>query len=306
MAKERRLVAVHTFKGGRFDDHGLDLDVLVDLTRYKTILVETAKELWRRAHPDSGRLPNNFEDSLTLRFYRLEPGSTAIPLEREIERDPAMLFPIEPDELDAAAELVSDAVAAVAEDRTLPNEFPKRLISLFGDYGRSLRADEWIEQRPARRRNASRYDEVARARFQTRASSAYEDLVDVIGEVAMARVTKPRMALLLRDGREIEAPFDATNEDDITTALKQHRQAKLRVEGRGQFSPDGQLDKIIQVTKVTLLPCGEIPYHVDARPIWEEFQDLASQLPDELLRRLPNDGAEQHDHYVYGTNKRRA
>ncbi len=87
-------IATHTFKGGRFDDHGLDIDVLPDLIAYKTILVETAKELWRRKHLTRQRLPKNFEDSLSLKFYELRKGSTAVPLMRSIPAS-KLLFPNE-------------------------------------------------------------------------------------------------------------------------------------------------------------------------------------------------------------------
>lgn len=40
------------------------------------------------------------------------------------------------------------------------------------------------------------------------------------------------------------------------------------------------------------------------RPIWEEILDLAAGIPDEEFAKLPVDGAEQHDHYIYGTPKR--
>jgi Arc/MetJ-type ribon-helix-helix transcriptional regulator len=40
------------------------------------------------------------------------------------------------------------------------------------------------------------------------------------------------------------------------------------------------------------------------KPIWEEFADIAASIPDEEWAKLPVDGAEQHDHYVYGIPKR--
>jgi hypothetical protein len=39
-------------------------------------------------------------------------------------------------------------------------------------------------------------------------------------------------------------------------------------------------------------------------PIWELFEETAENIPDEILQKLPIDGAEQHDHYLYGTAKR--
>ena len=42
------------------------------------------------------------------------------------------------------------------------------------------------------------------------------------------------------------------------------------------------------------------------RPIGEIIDELMRNVPDEVLDRLPFDGAAQHDHYIYGTPKRLA
>jgi len=39
------------------------------------------------------------------------------------------------------------------------------------------------------------------------------------------------------------------------------------------------------------------------RPIWEIAQDLIQDMTEEEISQLPIDGAEQHDHYIYGTPK---
>jgi len=38
--------------------------------------------------------------------------------------------------------------------------------------------------------------------------------------------------------------------------------------------------------------------------IWEVAAELAAEIPEEDLARLPVDGAAQHDHYIYGAPKR--
>ncbi len=38
--------------------------------------------------------------------------------------------------------------------------------------------------------------------------------------------------------------------------------------------------------------------------IGQFIDQVMADLPDEVLDRLPVDGAEQHDHYIYGTPKR--
>jgi Arc/MetJ-type ribon-helix-helix transcriptional regulator len=40
------------------------------------------------------------------------------------------------------------------------------------------------------------------------------------------------------------------------------------------------------------------------KPIWERILERSAAIPDEEWEKLPIDGAEQHDHYIYGTPKR--
>ena len=42
------------------------------------------------------------------------------------------------------------------------------------------------------------------------------------------------------------------------------------------------------------------------KPIWEVFEEITASIPEEEWAKLPDDGAEQHDHYIYGTPKRPA
>ena len=39
-------------------------------------------------------------------------------------------------------------------------------------------------------------------------------------------------------------------------------------------------------------------------PIWEKIVALTKDLPDEVVDKLPRDGASEHDHYLYGVPKR--
>jgi hypothetical protein len=42
---------------------------------------------------------------------------------------------------------------------------------------------------------------------------------------------------------------------------------------------------------------------VTVRPLWEIAEEISSQVPLEEWEKLPDDGAEQHDHYLYGSPK---
>ena len=43
---------------------------------------------------------------------------------------------------------------------------------------------------------------------------------------------------------------------------------------------------------------------VVARPLWEIAEEISSQVPLEEWAKLPRDGADQHDHYLYGSPKK--
>ncbi len=49
---------------------------------------------------------------------------------------------------------------------------------------------------------------------------------------------------------------------------------------------------------------SEEPLSASHKPMWEEILELTAGIPDAEFEKLPTDGAEQHDHYLYGTPKR--
>src|SRR5205807_9812193 len=81
------------FVGGRFEENKgwLDFDVLPELQAYKRLIIETAKEEWRRRNPGRERLPKGFEESIRLGFHEVREGSCAVPVERVVEVEDGML-----------------------------------------------------------------------------------------------------------------------------------------------------------------------------------------------------------------------
>lgn len=49
---------------------------------------------------------------------------------------------------------------------------------------------------------------------------------------------------------------------------------------------------------------GRIVLQAPRPSLIERIRARANALPQEVLDRLPEDGASQHDHYIYGTPKR--
>ena len=152
------------FEGPRFDEAWFPLDVLPELLAYKDLLVETAKELWRREHPSRERLPANF-DAVTIKFREIKPGSAVIPLVRELPDLLAPRLPFEEDEFDRAATVLEESIHAAGLEGPLPDLLPRSVIPFFDRFGRTLREGESICARARGRRSEARYTEAVRHRI---------------------------------------------------------------------------------------------------------------------------------------------
>jgi len=304
MAKKQYELVTHTFKGGRFDDHGIDIDVLPELIAYKAILLETAKELWRKKNPDRQRLPKNFEDSLSLKFYKILPASAAVPIMREIDVEEG-LFSFEPlpDELDDAVILVSDSIESVFHSKPIPQDFPKNVIPLFSDYGKTLRPGERIELKAAKKDSNVSYSQKERAALVQLLQTGYEDYVDLVGEIRAADLDGANFAIRLIDDTKIPGKFSQDQEDDIIEALREHASHRLHIKGRGEFLPDGKLKRIVTVTDVSIQTLEGLPFNETALPIWDVVEEISSSVPDEEWAKLPADLAKNLDHFLYGAPK---
>jgi hypothetical protein len=304
MSKYQRQLVTHTFKGKRYEGHGLDLDVLPDLYAFKELLVATAKELWKRHHPDRQRLPKNFEDSLCLKFFKLQEGSVAVPIFREVETADQTEFwqADQPDELDEAVGLVTDAVCAAEADQPLPDALPKNVIPFFEGYGKTLREDESFELQPQGSQKKAAYTRESRGRLLNFCAAGYQDRVVLSGEVRAVDLAG-RFELKLDDGTKVPARFSSEQESLVTEALREHTSRRLRVQGTADFSPDGQLKTVVTVSDLSIQPVGEVPFDASARPIWELIEEIGAAVPAGEWNSVPTDGARNFDHYLYGHAK---
>jgi Arc/MetJ-type ribon-helix-helix transcriptional regulator len=67
-------------------------------------------------------------------------------------------------------------------------------------------------------------------------------------------------------------------------------------------------DALAEAVRLLLrrVPGEAEPTSPSHKPIWEVFEEITASIPEEEWARLPADGAEQHDHYIYGLPKRPA
>ena len=67
-----------------------------------------------------------------------------------------------------------------------------------------------------------------------------------------------------------------------------------------QALPDGKQHEVLALVESLLEKEQTEPAESQRRRISEIFEELSSQIPLEEWAELPRDGAEQHDHYLYG------
>jgi hypothetical protein len=292
------------FKGDRFRDHALDLSALSELTQFQKMVAETAKALWRAANPNREHLPSHFEDRTRLCLREIHEGSAVAPLEVYIEEPPDKTFwEPEPTEVNDAISMTYEVFEALGQDASLPERFPKSLVAVYAKWGQSLAGDEEIEIEPPAR-PPTRLKPVYGKRLAAFGETPYEDQVDIEGEVFEADVRQKRFQLWTADQNAVQITFSEKQEEEVTTALKEHRTTRMHVRGRGEISPQGKLMRVFGVDKLEIQRGGEISFDTNAPSIEQVLQSLASEVPQADWSRLPEDLTDNLDHFLYGTQKR--
>ncbi|OHB62269.1 MAG: hypothetical protein A2Y76_05370 [Planctomycetes bacterium RBG_13_60_9] len=198
-------------------------------------------------------------------------------------------------------EMAYEVFGAIDRNEPLPDSFPKRLISEYAKWGQTLSADEVVEFTPLNKAEPARVSAEHRQRLETYAEMPYEDAVDAEGEVFEADVRQCRFQLWRGNDHAVTVSFDEQQEDKVTTALKEHRLLRLRVVGRGEYSPDGQLLRVMEVRSLDIIQLQASEYHAESPRIEEILSSIASEVPQEEWDNLPRDLTSDLDRYLYGT-----
>jgi hypothetical protein len=303
MAGKWKEVVRLTFKGERFRDHALDLRALSELSQFQNMVAETAKTLWRAANPKRERLPSHFEERVRLCLRRIEDGSATAPLEVFIEEEEqTALWEPEPVEINDAVRLTHEVFEALELDLPLPGRSPRALLPDYAKWGQSLGENEAVEMQVSEKKPVY-LTPAHRQKLEKLVEIPHEDCVEVSGEVFEADVKKVRFQLWSGEDTSVTVVFTPEQEDQVTTALKEHKTARMFVKGLGEYSPQGKLLRVFQVDELRLTT-SETHYDKSARPIVDILEELAKEIPQEEWDKLPSDLNDNLDHYLYGLPKR--
>lgn len=306
MNPERKILTTLSFKGPSFEDHGIELNVLTELIQYKRILIETAKELWRKRHPERERLPKGFEETVRIKFYEICASSAAVPLYREIEyEDNQMLFDFEAeDELYDAAKLIESGFDSINSEDPLPEEFPKNVVPLFDNFGKTLRKDDYIQSQSSKRDKPANYTQNTRERLTNLVDHDYEDVVDILGEIRLADLDGLNFAIRMDDGSKVIGKFNQEHEPLIIEALRNHEMCRLHLKALADFSfKDAAIKKIVRIDQIEIKPIEGEELDLATKPLWEVVSEIGAEIKQEDWDRFPSDFSKNVDQYLYGDQK---
>jgi hypothetical protein len=130
--------------GGRFDKRGFPVDALGEVAAYRDLLFVVSRDVYLKDHPERERVPRGFEEELNLRLTDVREGSSIASLELlpSGARAGTASLPGIDGVFEAARDLLTDAVKAIADGAEVPELFPVAAISKLRKLGKTLRSGE--------------------------------------------------------------------------------------------------------------------------------------------------------------------
>ena len=88
----------------------------------------------------------------------------------------------------------------------------------------------------------------------------------------------------------------------VTIQLSDEQAAALQARAAEEgLTVDAWLQRLAEQYVQSELPAAK---EKSNRPVWEVISTRMQTLSPEVFERLPQDGASEHDHYLYGSPKR--
>lgn len=231
------------FAGPRFALHTLPVEVARDLAAYEELVVEVAKHIYIRSHEGRQRVPKGFEQEFSLHLERVDGGS-ARPLLSYVAAA-GLLLPGggHGTYFEQARDVIAQCVQAAAEDRPLPDAFPRHLLEYFNVVGRSLRDGESVDLASEGAAARAVLDPERRKKLVLAVQKTYLRDVERVGAIEEVDWAKQTFRLRLDDGSVVTAPFLPAIETLVREAAGIPR-TRATLRGVGVFDAYDKLQKM--------------------------------------------------------------
>lgn len=237
MSTDLKVFAAPVFRGGRFTDHTIPIDVLPQLVAYRNLVREVAKTLFR-VRKGRIRVPAGFDTAFQLKLQQVE-GDCAVPvLTRPEVAGRAGARPMATDEQEAgdyyddARDIIANTIDAVARGRPLPEDFPEEFLPRLRDLGSYLADDEALELRGPSREPGPVYTTMVRLLLDERtARQSYSRVAEISGTVMGFDWDPGLFRLRTLDGADVVGRHTSATAHKVLKALQEKKFSRVRVLG---------------------------------------------------------------------------
>lgn len=281
-----RVFSVANFKGLRFSGGVLPVRVAVELQTFEAIIREIARSLFLRDNPKRKRAPQYDKEFVLALAGRLEDGSCVAQVVNAGE-DPD--YPLTGNPLfDRAHDIFNQTLRAIADERELPDEFPRDILPEMPRVGHRLHDDESIIYE-SQNEVSPPIDLALRRRIRER-SGLKSRVATFVGRVIAADRGSRRFELhRARGGRLPRIPFGPFK-PEIMEAFIASETHRVRIEVLGLYLDD-ELKRVEDLRNFESLPSLESIVY-DADKLEREGQELASM---DILWDSFNDALQRGD-----------
>lgn len=264
------------FDGARFAEHTLPLDVVKDLAAYEILLVELAKHLYLKDHPERQRVPKGFAADFQLHLERVDDGC-ARPMLSLVTAGALALAGGADGYFERARDLITQCIASSSGQ--LPPDFPRELLVHFNQVGRSLNADERMELTAPNGQVAVLTPE-RRKTLVLAADTVYERPIELTGNIIEAHWEKSSFQLRPKTGQPIVVSMPDSFHAQARTFGGRPRH-QVVVKGVGAYDSGENLVKVVSVESLEVQPDYQLANRFDdLRSLKDGWHDGHGKAPD--------------------------
>lgn len=292
MEKEQIEVFHLQYKGKRFEQHTMPLELLEDLAVLGELTIEMAKYVYLEEHPDRQRVIRNYAKGISFELVGIEAGST-LP---QIVMVQTGANPLGMESFKQAESRIIDAVANAQEDPT--RYMPHALLKKFERLGKNLKNDESIVMHNGNGSSGT-YSRQVRKQLVLASSLSrkYSDATVLRGFVAELDLQRRVGHLILVNGQRFGFPFP----DELTTELKEAfltfdtpQRQRVALQATALFSENDQLQKVEEIEGLTFLDPLDIDFRLDELILLKEgwLDGQGKELPPAATEWLRKSSAD--------------
>jgi len=252
--------------GKRFEDGGIPLEVLKDLSVLEEMIKKVAKWRFLQDHPERKRIPKGFAVDVELKLSDVAVGS-AVPVITlsDASPHPSMFLSNNTRYLEHARDSIIHAIGAVNQGESATGHLRREDLVYFNRLGRFLREDEYIELIVDEHSTPVRLTRETRSKLILESKEALPSKSVVLrGLIPEADQDRRTFVLELLDGGKVTIPILDQYIDTVIEAFSGYRMNfRVLLRGMGQYDQHDRLVGVEPVEQISRLDPLDIRVRLD-------------------------------------------